>query len=355
MRVASWLLLVSSACSFNPVEVASTDAGSATERWLDGYAFRKIVTVSSGTHAALADFPLAIVEGSDPQLAAHALADGGDLVVTDDAMTPLPREIVGFDPASGALELWVRVPSLAAGQQTLYLYYGGPPDTTTAADVWSAGFAAVWHLGDLLDSTGHGHTLGAGAQAPTAVGGIAGSARYFDGSVPSLAASATGLDFPTSSFSFSAWLDLATSPSNYAEALYHGGINNPHPGYCLLVGPEWDAKIHDGMNNYSDPSLGVPATLVGQWHQVAGVVDRGQHTVTAYTDGIANEGSNAQPVGSIASTEAVEIGHADMAPFAGTVDEVRIYDHVLSADWIAAEHDNLAKPGFVTVGAERAR
>src|SRR5450432_3607954 len=69
------------------------DAPNVTS-WLGSYHYRKPITILPPTFAQLAHFPIAIVEGSDPQLAASARPDGLDLVFTgDDGVTVLPSEI----------------------------------------------------------------------------------------------------------------------------------------------------------------------------------------------------------------------------------------------------------------------
>lgn len=358
MRVAlSLSLLLPIACSFHPAGSLAPDGGDPSSGpWLAGYGYRKTVTVSSGDHAALAQFPVAIVEHADRDLAMHAGSDGGDLVVTgDDGVTPLPRELVAFDHGSGAVELWVRVPMLAAGTQELFLYYGGPRDATSAKDVWSAGFAAVWHLADFTDSTGHGHTLAATPnQVPGAVDGLAGMARSFDSTTQALATAAAGLDFPTSSFGFSMWLKLGANPTGFVEPLFHGGTSLGHPGYSALAGTQWVAKAGDHAMDVDAP-FGTATSLVGDWHQLAGMIDRSAGTITAYADGVANETDSALMIGSIAGSDDVELGRSDGAQFTGLVDEVRIYDQAVPTGWFAVEHANLSDPGFAVVSSERAR
>lgn len=358
MRVAlSLTLLLPIACSFRPAGSPISDGGDPSSGpWLAGYGYRKTVTLTSGDHAALAQFPVAIIEHADADLAAHAGSDGGDLVVTgQDGITPLPRELVAFDHGSGAFELWVRVPMLVAGTQQLFLYYGGPRDTTSPSDVWAAGFAAVWHLTSLADSTGHGHTLAATPnQVPGAVDGLAGMARSFDTTTQALATAAGGLDFPTGSFGFSMWVKLGANPAGYVEPLFHGGTSLGHPGYSALAGTQWVAKAGDHLMDVDAP-FGSAANLVGGWHQLAGVIDRGAGTITAYADGVANESDSAAAVGSLAGSDDVEVGRSDDVTFTGLVDEVRIYDQLVPAAWLALEHANLSDPGFAQVSSERAR
>ena len=81
--------------------------------------------------ADLTDFPLLItLTDVDLKDAAHAghvgQADGGDLLFTSaDGTTQLDHEIESYDPATGTLVAWVKVPTLSPATDTvLYLYYG---------------------------------------------------------------------------------------------------------------------------------------------------------------------------------------------------------------------------------------
>lgn len=359
MRAAWASLLVVTACSFRPSSASAPDAPDAPDaneatNWLAGYHYRKLVTITSGTHAPLSSFPVGIVETGDMQLA-HASPTGSDLVVTEaDGTTRLARELVAFDPGAGTLELWVSVPTLAPGTQHLYLYYGGPADTTQATAVWS-GFAAVWHMSGFSDSTGNGHLLSAtGGPAPAQTGGIAGLARNFVG--VQLAATPSGLDFSSGSFTVSLWLDLGANPSDYVEPLFHGGTSPSHAGYSLLAGPQWVMKVIDTNRNEQDTTFGDGTTLVGDWHQLVGVVDRGPaQTITAYADGAMKDPEDISNLGSLLGSDEPALGHTDAAQFFGALDEVRIYNGVLPADWIAVAYANLHDRSFAVVGDETTR
>jgi hypothetical protein len=87
-------------------------------------------------------------------------------------MVTYSHEIEGTWNSSGESILWVKIPSLAAGQITdIWLYYSSE---TEAGDlnptaVWDSTYNAVWHLGEngttFNDSTSSGNT-GTGGSAP---------------------------------------------------------------------------------------------------------------------------------------------------------------------------------------------
>src|SRR5690606_38973349 len=94
-------------------------------------------------------------------------------ITTSDETTEVPREIVSCDGDTDTGELHFKAPSLAnATDTTFYIYYGNSSATDYATDatygaenVWSNGYAGVWHLEEdpggtapqIVDSTGNGN------------------------------------------------------------------------------------------------------------------------------------------------------------------------------------------------------
>ena len=61
-----------------------------------------------------------IILGSDSDLAAHALANGQDILFTSaDGTTKLDHQIEVFTTATGRLAAWVKVPILSASANTM--------------------------------------------------------------------------------------------------------------------------------------------------------------------------------------------------------------------------------------------
>ncbi|TSC91274.1 MAG: MshQ-like protein [Parcubacteria group bacterium Gr01-1014_2] len=80
-----------------------------------------------------------------------ASASGGDIVFTSSGgTTQLDHEIEGYDPATGELIAWVRVPTLSTTADTvLYIYYGGSATgqgQQNPTGVWDGNFQQVYHL-----------------------------------------------------------------------------------------------------------------------------------------------------------------------------------------------------------------
>ena len=353
-------------CGFSPSHLTGDDTDArvpdssidaAPAGWLTGYGYRKAITLTTAVTTALADFPLGLVRSKDTQIAMHAT--GNDLAVTAaDGVTSLDREVVTSAP-DGTIELWVHVPSLVRGAQTLFLYYGGP-NIASSTSMW-ADTAGVWHLSEpgpmAIDSSG-GHTLaGPGPmQTPMPMPGIAGNARQYDGNDDTFTIddpSDGSLDMGLTSFSYSMWLKVATPQAQFDTPFWKGGTSTGEIGFCILTGSgSWNAKIHDGTN-YADPKLGDQTTFANQWVHVAAVLDRSAQTFTAYANGAMTESQSSVPIGTLDNSLAFDLGRPhNFFPFKGLLDEVRIYRHVLTGEWIAAEHSNLADPNFVVFGPE---
>ena len=362
------VLLGIGACGFQ-VDLQPPDAPAIPDAppgaWVAGYSYRKPIVVTRAGSSVLASFPVGIVLASDANLAAHARSDGRDIVVTSgDAMTRLDSELASFDASSGRLEIWTRVPSLPPATSTiLYLYYGGPASTTNATGVWPATrFKGVWHLSEpssiaaAADSTAAGHTLGTtGTAIPTHEPGIAGLARGHDGIDDELQIGdpADGsLDVGMQSFAVSMWINSAGAVGSFDNPLFKGGTSPGSPGYCVITGMQnpWLGKLHDGTN-YLELALAPPTN--GQWVHVAIVVDRVASPARSlgYINGVQTDQQNLT-LGSLDTQRELSIGAGSGSPYRGLVDEARIYNTALTAEWIATEYANLATPGFITKGAE---
>jgi hypothetical protein len=344
-----------------PVVIPDAPPGA----WLAGYSHRKPIAVTRAGTTTLADFPIGIVLASDADLAARARPDGRDIVVTTgDAMTRIDSELVSFG-SNGALELWTRVPSLPPATTTiLYVYYGGPASTTNPAGVFpTARFKGVWHLSDATpanaaDSTPHAHALTtAGSAIPTAQQGVAGSARMHDGVDDKLEIADPidgSLDVGTQSFAYSAWIRSSGTVDVYDNPFFKGGTSAGNPGYCIMTGTfnPWIGKLHDG-NTYAEIAL-APTTTLNQWLHLVVVVDRSVTPAKGrgFVNGVMTSDVDVT-LGSLNTTRELSLGAgSNGALFHGLIDEARIYNTALTADWIATEYANLATPGFITKGNE---
>ena len=115
-------------------------------------AYRKAILVDhTKVVGDLVDFPVLISRSGDADLAAHARADGFDILFTDeDGTTKLSHQREAYDGA-GNLVAWVKVPLLPTGaDKTIFMYYDNPlsPDQQSVNATWTNGYRAVWHLSE---------------------------------------------------------------------------------------------------------------------------------------------------------------------------------------------------------------
>ncbi len=358
------LLASLAACFFKPPrpdgDAKQPGDGPGAEAWLDGYNFRKHVTVTSGITGPLVNFPVG-VSVMDGDLNDHASNQGRDiLATTSDGETLLATELAAFD--SGALELWVQLPELA-DTGAFYLYYGGadvPPSTT----VWDGPvFAGVWHLSDMgtaRDSTSQGNHMSAGGSdlPDSFADGVFGPARQLDGNdrLDGGDPNNGSLDFGSQSFSYSLWVHQSQLlPGGFDTPFYKGGPSNSEPGYCWLLGSaNWTAKVTDSATNFADPELGVAATFQNRWVHIAAVVDRQADSMTVFADGVLKDTQtlSTRNLGSLSTAQPIQVGRGGMEPFAGRLDEVRVYKTAVTSEWLAAEHNNGSLATFLTFGPE---
>jgi hypothetical protein len=324
--------------------------------------FRKAITVHYGGTTTLASFPISVALDGDAELRAHARVDGGDIAF-DDGSSALDSEVVSY--AAGSLEAWVRVPAIASGDTTFYVGYGGSPRSSDPAATWAADtFISAWHLaepsGTAHDSARPANDLVVGVEGgtdpPSSPQGVVGAARAFDATTSQALCRTdinTTLEFGTSSFSYTTWLDVAAGLVD-GVALHKGGGGMQDAGYDLEVSSDVAfAYLNDGTAFV--PRAGVNASLAGAWHQVAVVVDRGATPqLRIYADGalgtgdLATFGSTDNPLEPFCLAR-----HSGSSNYGGMIDEVRVYKQAIAADWLGLEYANLAqRPRTITIGPE---
>ncbi|MBN1676332.1 MAG: DUF2341 domain-containing protein, partial [Kiritimatiellae bacterium] len=358
--------------------------------WVWGYAYRRAITIDgsqvSGARALL-DFPL-LVRAVKSEL--RGIAYGGrvtreaghDIVFAGgDGITRLDHEIELYDPATGALAAWVRVPVLSAGADTvLYLYYGNPAETgpqQNANGVWGVDYAAVWHLAEdpagaapqFRDATAHAnHGTAQGSAGLASFDSPLGKAVQFPGTngwidVPS-AGVVNSLDVTGTQLTLEAWARVPAGGVDEDEALFVKASGGNQEKYML--GVEYDTtgtypndRAHVRLNYHKTSAADrirldvANAFPRDQWVHEAAVYDGAQ--VRLYVNGqLAHSAAYALPIDSV-SADSVAIGRRIGTErfFEGAIDELRVSTAARSADWIKTTHANLSAPAdFASCGAE---
>jgi MSHA biogenesis protein MshQ len=342
--------------------------------WYDtDWGYRKPVTldatrVEGSDHA---DFPvmLSLVDGDLRTVANGGRvenASGFDIVVVDGADTVrLDHEMEHFDPATGEIVLWVRIPVLSATVDTdLFLYYGNASvagSLENPAGVWTNGYEAVWHFGgDLLDATPNGRNGTNGGTSDTPA--LAGNGRQL---VPISEVRTGTWSVSGSAITLQGWARYPAfsqdDPRIVSKAI--AGNDNDHVFMLSLSGsgnrfPR--LRIKTGTDDAGGTTVLIASTgglSTDTWHLVAGSYDG--TTMRLFTDGLA--------VGSTPKSGALRenawetwIGNNPnnttdpaWAAMDGLLDEVRVSSVARSAGWLRTEYNNLISPGtFHAVGGE---
>ncbi|MGI0133488.1 MAG: DUF2341 domain-containing protein, partial [Candidatus Micrarchaeaceae archaeon] len=359
----SFFVLVSLAISSN-LFVASQNAHAST--WYNSsWVYRKSITidhskVSTASSTTLTDFPV-LVSVTDPDLRSAinggdvGSTTGADILFTDsDGTTKLDHEIESYDPTTGTLVAWVKVPSLSpSADHTLDIYFGNPSaaDQENVAGTWSNGYAGVWHLDKDVttnppDSTNSGNT-GTSTNV-TATAGMIGGAGSFNGS-SSVIAITNNTSLNPSQFTVEGWAD--ETGTNGGIFLGSGDASAPSMGYWLAA----DGTNSWLFNVFPGGSGGLSAPLAtSTWTDEVGTYDG--NTSVFYLDGTETENAT-DTYSSYSSTHVVTIGASDRygditSYFPGALDEIRVSNVARSPDWISTEYNNESSPlTFLTEGS----
>ena len=317
------------------------------------------------------NFPV-LISGSYSYLA--SVANGGkvqnpsgfDIIFTTDpaGTGKLSHEIESYDPVTGTINFWVRVPVLSHTNDTvIYMQYGNVAVTASQEDitgVWDGNFKAVWHLkGSPLsgaDSTANafnGNVLGPSATPGEidGAGNFSGASQYID--IGNLGAR------PTAG-TISMWVK-APVLANFPDAFTTGPLGGAACGNAAIRF-ELHADGYFGANtgadnatcavNFAGPAF-TNSFTPNIWHFAVVTWDSSANAESVYYDG-----SNSQTITNSlfpSGFGAVKIGVGwDTSRYwNGQIDEVRMSNTARSADWIAAEYRNQTSPAtFYSIGNE---
>ncbi len=245
-----------------PPDAHGVDAGAP---WNLPYLARRAIHVD-GTQvtATLQDFPVLVRLDASPEASGAQAAQIAFFSSTD---VLWGADITHYDPGTGSLEAYVRVPQLVPGQNTTFYAYFHPAGTPPVPPpAWSDDFVGVWHL----DQGNVGDTVPDSSQAqrdgilqPQALdpnnpfpAGVVGRASHFSGTagvqVPWSDAAAPSL----ASLSLSAWVSVDDENANRWMRLF---VRRPAfdsvDGLDVVLNPNpadtaYNLHTRFGPNNY---------------------------------------------------------------------------------------------------------
>lgn len=340
-----------------------------------GFSYKRAITIDRtkcGT-ANSTDFPV-LVYGTYSWLATTAnggrvqSASGYDIAFFADSnlTIQLKHEIVSFSPTTGAIEIWVKVPTLSISANTIiYIAYGDGSITSPTEDptaVWDAGYVGVWHFGtasSLSVKNSKTDTNATNGGAAAAAGKIGGAANFADN--PDVIT--TDVTASSASFTIEFWARPSAAHEGYLGRIVDkqpsGGVRdfmlyrNTNPNnyqYQLNVG--WSTSSGDWG----------PANQTAQDNVTRHVVWTYNGSSTAndgvlYSDGVRQTVFEAvSPSGARNSNTApVLIGNRAQLDrgFDGWIDELRLSNVARSSSWVVASRNNQNDPAtFYSVGSE---
>lgn len=340
--------------------------------FLPGYGFRRTIDitdsqVSGGTHT---NFPVLV---STTLADLKTVGNGGDvtdiegddIVFTDsDGLTQFAHEVEKYDPVTGNLVAWVRVPTLTFAS-TLYIYYSNSSVTTFQGNitsngvtgVWDNSYKGVWHLPNGTTLSGSDSTsntfngvLNNGVAAGT--GKISGGAS-FDGTNDNIGFNAINSTFSRQVGSLGLWVNLPPRTSTI-KSVMHIRTNGSNEIEMIDFDSQYGLNFRFKYRNLTVNTSAI--TDNATWHHAVMTWDTGADQFKVYVDGLQvgttrtglGTGWTNPPTGSVLGANTALNGFMP-----GSLDEVRISNTVRSAGWIATEYNNQNfSSGFYVVGGE---
>jgi hypothetical protein len=227
------------------------------------------------------------------------------------------------------------------------------PDASEASGPTSAYRAAVladsplayWRLGDsdssttCADETGHGHAAaivgGVILGVPGALANDPNTAASFDGTTSSIDLGSSFAFSGASPYSWEVWVKpalLDTVDRAFMTAMLLNGVGAPNTGTYMLAyssgGNSFGFERYDGGSPVN--AIETAGLSVGTWTYVVATTDASGDSIV-YMNGTAVSSATAHGTISNYSMDTVLGGY-----FKGDLDEVAIYDHVLTAGAVLA-------------------
>src|SRR5204862_1463203 len=230
-------------------------------------------------------------------------ANGYDVIFSSDSncATKLDHEVETYSPVTGAVNYWVKVPTVSHTTNTvIYMCYGNSSISTSQenpAGVWDTNFKAIYHLKNgatlnVTDSTSN-HNL-TNNSATAATGQIDGASAFNGSQYLSLAEHA---DFDWVNLrTVECWMKLATTSQTLPRIFSHG--NGASDGWSLIWFDPASGAGSGWAGNFLVVSVGsqnIPAiqrqtpdngsiNSADIWHHVV-IVGDGNTLIAVYIDG----------------------------------------------------------------------
>lgn len=319
------------------------------------YSYYKTITIDhTKVPADQTNFPV-LVSGVYSYLATVANsgnvvnANGYDIILSStstlDGSGKLDFEVESYDPVTGTVNIWVKVPTLSSSADTvIYLLYGNPAvfaDQSNKNATWDSNFTQVNHMNqassaEILDSTSNGNN--STSNNGTSISGPWGKALQF------VSASSQCAEFPApfssvAYMTFSTWIKLPNT-SNYG--IGYEARNGSYFGvllYTLITSGYASEYVNQPSANTSANGA---VAADGTWHYIAVTADGTD--LNLYVD------ANAVVASGFTTTPLIDWGIGRVAQdnggsfYNGSNKELRVSNIARSANWLLTEYYNQSSP-----------
>ena len=341
------------------------------------YSYGKKITIDntkvSGS-SSLTDFPV-LISFTDNNLRSTSnsgnvhSSNGYDITFKNNSgTTVLSHEIEKYDPTTGELIAWVKVPSLSATTDTeINMYYGNPciSSDPSSSSTWNSDYIVDMHMDD--NPTGtisnssqqnfNASSFGSMTSTDILTGKI-GNGTDFDGSNDGFTMSDNNsLDLNTNDFTFSCWFKT-DAVSNYQtlfnKKLSGGGV----AGFgAVYVNPNSQLTFYfKGTTGVQGGGTTTATVNANSWYSFHLTCDVANDEVKIYLNGSLVSTISVDAGSTLANGHHQYFGSFNTSshPFNGVLDEMRIALTDFSSDWIATEYNNQNSPStFYSVSSQQ--
>ena len=334
--------------------------------YANGYQHRKKITVASGKVSSdLTNFPM-LVSHTDADF--KSVSNGGlvvfntqrDFRFEDLSGNKLQHAVEAYNPTTGALTAWVRVPTVSSASATdVYIYYGKTLSTTeeSEASVFSD-YDSVLHM----NGAGLGYETDRaftpyetwGTSGDTGASGKVGtSARSFTGSSYIFKNNAARYR-PSLNMTVSAWVYINALPAINQDFMFYGLGGGSSMIDAFRLDRATDGTTHLNHVKYAVIDQRVAWTAItGQWVKLD-MVQSGSDVKYYVNGSYLGAFANSQGYTTTNTTDTIRIGQEYSRGYGPnfSMDEFRKRSWLASAAWIAAEYSNQNAPtSFYSVSA----
>lgn len=350
----------------NHRKVFSTAAACGT------YTNYRVITIpaQAGLSGNLTNYPV-LISGTYSYLA--TVANGGKVqnasgydvgFFTDNTCsTKLPWETETYTASTGLVNYWVQIPTISkTASVTFVLAYNNASistDQSNPTGTWPSTFQGVYHLPNGTTLTENDSTInannGSNSSATATTGEIDG-ASAFNGSAHITLNANGNLIAHGSAWSSETWVNATSLGNAYNCTLCEGETLNAV--WAAMIKSNGKLALYTQSNSGTSVNYdgtGSHTLLTGTWYLIAMTYDSSAGLV-GYVNGASDGTGAAAGVLQTGVIRDVALAyHPSIAGrnLTGSVDEARVANTALSADWILTDYNSQSSPAtFYSVGTE---